>query len=166
MRLPALTLRANALLYIAKLITGSTIVWFGLREVGIAEPYWAMISLIVVTEPDVALAKKNFWARVINTINGAVVACIALVLFGASFPSMIAAMTVSVLIAMSLQRYPENWRLAPNTSVILMGAALAGTGLSDEMRLALYRVLEVMTGSTVALLQTLVYGYFLTDRRV
>jgi hypothetical protein len=47
-----------------------------------------------------------------------------------------------------------------------MGAALAGTGLSDEMRLALYRVLEVMTGSTVALLQTLVYGYFLTDRRV
>ena len=38
-------------------------------------------------------------------------------------------------------------------------------GLSDEMKLAMYRVLEVMTGSTVALLQTLVYGYFLAHRR-
>src|SRR5450755_2440475 len=128
MQLPALTLRANAFLYVAKLLTGSMIVWFGLRAVGISEPYWAMISLIVVTEPDVVVAKKNFWARLINTVNGAIVACIALVLFGASFLSM-------------------------------MGAVLSGTGLSDEMRLAMYRVLEVMTGSTVALLQTVVYAY-------
>ena len=165
MLLPSLTLRQNAFLYVAKLITGSTIVWFGLRAVGIAEPYWAMISLIVVTEPDVAIAKKNFWARLINTTNGAIVACVALVLLGASFVAMLVAMTVSVLIAMSLENYPANWRLAPNTSVVLMGAALSGTGLSDEMRLAMYRVLEVLTGSTVALLQTVVYGYFLTRWR-
>ena len=165
MQLPALTLRENAFLYVAKLITGSTIVWFGLRAIGIAEPYWAMISLIVVTEPDVAIAKKNFWARLINTINGAIVASIALMLFGASFLAMLAAMTVSVLIAMSLQNYPANWRLAPNTSVVLMGAALSGTGLSEEMQLAMYRVLEVLTGSTVALLQTVVYGYILSRWR-
>ena len=59
MHLPTLTLRENALLYVVKLITGSMIVWYGLRAVGIAEPYWAMISLIVVTEPDVTVAKKN-----------------------------------------------------------------------------------------------------------
>jgi uncharacterized membrane protein YccC len=161
MQLPTLTLRENAFLYVVKLISGSMIVWFGLRAAGLPEPYWAMISLIVVTEPDVEVAKKNFWARLINTINGAIVACIALVLFGASFASMLVAITVSVLIAMSLQNYPANWRLAPNTSVILMGAALSGTGLSDEVRLAMFRVLEVMTGSTVALLQTIVYGYLL-----
>jgi len=39
-----------------------------------------------------------------------------------------------------------------------MSAALAGTGLSDELRLAMLRFVEVMTGSTVALLQTIVYG--------
>jgi uncharacterized membrane protein YccC len=161
MQLPTLTLRENAFLYVVKLISGSMIVWFGLRAAGLPEPYWAMISLIVVTEPDVEVAKKNFWARLINTVNGAIVACIALVLFGASFASMLVAITVSVLIAMSLQNYPANWRLAPNTSVILMGAALSGTGLSDEVRLAMFRVLEVMTGSTVALLQTIVYGYLL-----
>ena len=70
-------------------------------------------------------------------------------------------MTVSVLIAMSLQNYPPNWRLAPNTAVVLMSAALSGAVLSEEVRLAMYRVLEVMTGSTVALLQTLAYGFLL-----
>ena len=161
MHLPTLSLRANALLYIVKLLTGSIIVWFGLRAVGIAEPYWAMISLIVVTEPDVTLAKTNFRARVINTLNGAIVACVALVIFGASFLAMLVAITVSVLVAMSLQNYPANWRLAPNTSVVLLAAALNGSGLPEEFRLAMYRVGEVMTGSTVALLQSLAYGYVL-----
>jgi len=44
---------------------------------------------------------------------------------------------------------------------VLMSAALTGTGLSEEIRLAMYRVLEVLTGSTVALLQTLVYAWLL-----
>ena len=161
MHLPRLTMRENALLYVIKLITGSMIVWYGLRAVGITEPYWAMISLIVVTEPDVVVAKKNVRARLINTANGTLVACLTLVLFGASFFSMMVAMTVSVVIAMIWQNYPQNWRLAPNTAVILMAAALNGNGLPEEVRLAMYRVMEVVTGSTVALLQTLVYAYLL-----
>ncbi len=85
----------------------------------------------------------------------------ALLVFGASFVAMLVAMTVSVLIAMSLQHYPANWRLAPNTTVVVISAALSGAVLSEEMRLAMVRVLEVMTGSTVALLQTLAYGCLL-----
>jgi uncharacterized membrane protein YccC len=157
--LPSLSLRENAFIYMGKLITGSLVVWYGLRAVGIPEPIWALISLIVVTEPDLVLAKRNFRARVVNTINGTIVAGLTLWIFGATFLAMLAAMTVATLIAMSIENYPNNWRLAPNTTVVLMSAALAGTGLSDEIRLALYRVLEVMTGSTVALLQTLVYAW-------
>ncbi|MEO8751274.1 MAG: FUSC family protein [Casimicrobiaceae bacterium] len=156
--LPSVALRENALIYIIKLLTGSLLVWYGLRAVGIPEPIWALISLIVVTEPDLVLAKRNFRARVINTLNGTLVAGLALWVFGATFIAMLAAMTVATLIAMSIENYPNNWRLAPNTTVVLMSAALAGTGLSDEIRLAMYRVGEVMTGSTVALLQTLVYA--------
>jgi len=70
-------------------------------------------------------------------------------------------MTVAVIIAMAWQNYPANWRLAPNTAVILMAAALNGNGLPEEVKLAMYRVLEVITGSLVALLQTIVYGYFI-----
>ncbi len=159
--LPSLTLRENAFIYMGKLITGSLIVWYGLRAMGIPEPFWAMISLIVVTEPALDLAKRNFRARVVNTANGAIVAGLVLWIFGATFFAMLAAMTVATLIAMSIENYPDNWRLAPNTTVVLMSAALAGTGFSDEMRLAILRVAEVMTGSTVALLQTVIYGWAL-----
>jgi len=39
-----------------------------------------------------------------------------------------------------------------------MSAALTGTGFADELRLATLRVDEVLTGSSVALLQTIAYG--------
>lgn len=159
--LPTLSLRENAFIYIGKLISGSLICWYGLRAVGVSEPYWALISMIVVTEPALDVAKRNFRARVINTVNGTIVAGLALWLIGATLLAMLAAMTVATLIAMSIENYPNNWRLAPNTTVVLMSAALTGTGLSDEIRLALYRVLEVLTGSTVALLQTVVYAWLL-----
>lgn len=153
--------RKNAILYIAKLFTGSIIVWFGLKSCGIDQPYWAMISLIVVTEPDVNLAKTNFNARLINTFNGTVVACLALVVLGPTFLAMLCALVLATLIAMSLQNYPANWRLAPNTSVVIMAAALTGNGLPEELKLAALRVVEVLTGSAVALFQSIVYGRLL-----
>ena len=52
----SLFLRENAIVYIVKLLTGSLIVWYGLRTFGIVQPYWAMISLIVVTG---LLASRN-----------------------------------------------------------------------------------------------------------
>src|SRR5207342_3625825 len=102
-----------------KLITGSLIVWYGLRAMGIPEPIWAMVSLIIVTEPALDRAKRNFRARVINTANGTIVAGLALWFFGATFFAMLASMTVATLIAMSIENYPDNWRLAPNTTVVL-----------------------------------------------
>lgn len=150
--------RKNALVYLVKILSGSLILWYGLRALGLPEPYWAMISLIVVTEPDMTVAKANFQARLINTISGCLIACLCLVLFGANLLSMLIALTTSVLIAMLWQNYPSNWRLGPTTVVVLMAAAFTGGGLHQELHLALLRVAEVITGSTIALLQTMVYS--------
>ena len=157
----SLSLRKNALVYIVKIITGSLILWFGLRALGVAEPYWAMISLIIVTEPDVKLAKANFKARLINTISGTVVAGLALVVFGPGLFSILIALAVTVLIAMLLEGYPSNWRLGPATVVIVMSAAASGGGLSEELHFGLLRVGEVLAGSAVALLQSLAYSWML-----
>lgn len=158
MQLFAISLRKNALVYTVKILTGSLIVWYGLRFVGFEEPYWAMISLIIVTEPDFAQAKVNFKARTINTFSGAVIACLMLVLLGPTLPSMLVALVLAVLVAMLIHNYPANWRLAPVTVVILMSAAFSGSNLHEELHMAILRVVEVLTGSTVALLQSLVYG--------
>jgi uncharacterized membrane protein YccC len=153
--------KKNALVYLIKIMTGSLITWYGLRALGLQEPYWALISLIIVTEPDVNMAKANFRARLINTLNGCVVACSALVILGPGFLSLLAALATSVLVAMLWQNYPANWRLGPATVVILMAAAIGGKGLHQELQYALLRVGEVIAGSTVALLQSLAYTYAL-----
>ena len=95
-----ITPRKNALVYIIKILSGSVILWYGLRALGLQEPYWAMISLIIVTEPDMTVAKANFKARLVNTISGCIIACLSLVLFGTSFFAMLAAMTLAVIVAM------------------------------------------------------------------
>lgn len=160
-----ITPRKNALVYIIKILSGSLILWYGLRACGLPEPYWAMISLIIVTEPDMTVAKANFRARLINTVSGCLIACACLVIFGANFFSMLIALTLAVVVAMLWQNYPSNWRLGPATVVILMSAAFAGGGLHEELHLALLRVSEVIAGSTVALLQTVVYIGLVNRRR-
>lgn len=47
-------LRKHALVYLAKIILGAVPLRSGLRAAGIASPHWAIISLIIVTEPDLA----------------------------------------------------------------------------------------------------------------
>ncbi|MFL9923767.1 FUSC family protein [Herbaspirillum lusitanum] len=157
--------RKNALVYLIKILSGSLILWYGLRALGVEEPYWAMISLIIVTEPDMTVAKANFRARLINTISGCIISCVALVIFGATFLTLIVALTVSVLVAMLFQNYPSNWRLGPATVVILLSAAFSGSGLNQELHLALMRVGEVIVGSTVALLQTVIYMQVIKYRK-
>lgn len=149
--------KKNALVYIVKILCGSLILWYGLPRLGFEEPYWAMISLIIVTEPDMNLARANFKARLINTVTGAVVACISLLVFGPTFQAMLIAMIVTVAIAMVWQNYPSNWRLGPITVVILLSAAFTGSGVNEELHLALLRVTEVIIGSVVALLQGAIY---------
>jgi uncharacterized membrane protein YccC len=148
----------NALLYTVKILTGSLIVWFGLRQLGIPEPYWALISLITVTEPDVIQARQNFKARTINTFTGAVISCLILTLVGSGLLAMLIAVTLAVMAAMMVHNYPSNWRLAPTTVVVLMAAAANGSEFHEELDFALLRVVEVLAGSTVALLQSLLYA--------
>ena len=152
-----ISLKKNAFVYATKLVTGSVIVWYGLRACHITHPYWAILSLIIVTEPELALARKKYFARVINTSTGTLVAGLCIWFLGASFATLLLAMSTAVMIAMTVERYPGNWRNAPNTAVILMAAALEGAGLPEEARLAGLRVLEVFTGSSVALAQTYIY---------
>lgn len=154
--------KKNALVYLIKILSGSLIVWFGLRAAGFPEPYWAMISLIIVTEPDPLQARSNFKARSINKITGAIVACIVLLLIGPGLVAMLVGITIATLAAMLVQNYPANWRLGPATVVILMSAALSGQeqGLHEELSLAMLRVIEVLVGSTVALIQSLIYGRY------
>lgn len=77
---------------------------------------------------------------------------------------MLVGISIATLAAMLMQNYPANRRLGPATFVILMSAALSGQGrgqgLYEEPSLAVPRVIEVLVGCTVALVQSLIYGRY------
>ena len=161
MRLLFVTPKKNALLYAAKILSGALLLWYGLQAAGVAQPYWAIISLITVTEPDIAQARVYFKARVINTLTGSLIACAVLVVFGPGLTALLLAVAVAVLIAMFVHNYPANWRLAPVTVVVIMAAAVSGSDLRAELDYALLRIAEVLSGSALALLQSWLYGALL-----
>jgi uncharacterized membrane protein YccC len=155
------------LVYIAKLLLGSILVWWALVALGIASPKWAVISLIVVSEPEAGKAQANFVARSLNTLAGCVIACVALLLFGATLFAMLSAIALSALVANGIERYPSSWRLAPATTVLLIAAAFEHIGMRQELNFVLLRAGEVVAGGATAV--TLAFGFdrlslFLTRR--
>jgi uncharacterized membrane protein YccC len=138
------------LVYIAKLLLGSILVWWALVALGIPSPKWAVISLIVVSEPEANRARANFLARSVNTLAGCVIACVALLVFGATLFAMLVAIAVSVLVANSIEHYPSSWRLAPATTVLLIAAGFDQIGMKQDLNLVLLRASEVIAGGAMA----------------
>src|SRR5262245_30144606 len=56
--------------YAVRIFIGTTAVWLLLRSVGDAEAVWAVISVIVVTEPQMQTAWLTLGSRIVNTVIG------------------------------------------------------------------------------------------------
>lgn len=142
---------AHGLMFILQIALSATLVWVFLRMAGIPNPYWAVITVCVVAEPDFSQAISLSKARVINTMVGCAVALIFLSAFGSSFASVLAAMSATTLCVVAIERYPTSWRLAPATTVMLMMAA-PSTGLTTEAQFALMRAGEITAGALTTLM--------------
>ena len=156
-RRPFIAPRKYALVYVVKIITGCTLLWYGLRALGLEDPVWALITLVILTEPDFPTATAGFRVRAINTLLGCAVASIALLVLGGSFLAMVLAATLAAAAAMLVRDYPDNWRLAPATAIILSAAAIHHSSLAQGLMLVALRAGEVFAGGAVALLQSFVY---------
>lgn len=141
----------HGLMFALQITFSAALVWLALPALGIANPYWAIITVCVVAEPDFKLALTLSKVRVINTMLGCAVALLFLTLFGASFGAVLAAVAFTTLGVIVFERYPPNWRLAPATAVILMMAA-PNSGLGQEEHLALLRAGEISAGALTTLL--------------
>ncbi|MDN0077668.1 FUSC family protein [Crenobacter sp. SG2303] len=140
----------QSLLYAGKVLIGCMIVWFGLSALGVEDPIWAAITVVIVSEPDFVRAREQVKARVINTLTGCAVSLAGILLLGSSLTSMLISVVVAVLLVTSLKRYPASWKLAPVTVLILMHAA-PGTNPAQDLQLALLRAGEIMAGCVIVL---------------
>jgi len=152
------SLTQKSLFYSAKTLLGSGICWYGLTLLGMADPIWAVITVIIVSDADLSGTAVLAKARVINTAVGCVSGIVSLLLFGYSPLLSLVTAAVTVLFVTSLQYYPANWRLAPVTVVILMDAARQAVNKGEAIFYALTRTVEIGAGCAIALFLAFVFS--------
>src|SRR5262249_24241505 len=73
---------AMGLHYAVRICIGTTAVWLLLRSVGDADAIWAVISVIVATEPQMQTAVFAFMSRIVNTVIGCTIGLTFLLVAG------------------------------------------------------------------------------------
>ena len=111
--------------YAARIFVGAAALWPLLRLAGDANPIWAVISLIVVIEPQMLPAWRAFLSRIFNTLVGCVVGVLFLLAAGAGDWVLPAAVAVTVLVCTYLVRLPLSWRIAPVTAALVIASGEA-----------------------------------------
>lgn len=138
--------------YVVIILLGTTISWVALTYMGIANPIWAVISVVLVSDPDSTATKQLVKTRVINTLVGCVLGLFSLLLFGYNPVVIIITVAITTLFVTTVKHYPANWRLAPATVIILSDAAHAAVGHSEQFYFALLRAGEIAFGCCIAVI--------------
>jgi uncharacterized membrane protein YccC len=137
-----------------RLSIGTTAVWLRLRSVGDAAAVWAVISVIVVTEPQMQTAMLILGSRIVNTVIGCTTGLIFLLLAGPEIWALPLALTATVLVCTYGVRLSSSWRLAPATAALIIASGVVEHSRLNGAEVALHRAGEVVWGCDVAFLVT------------
>jgi|SRR5271165_1946675 len=136
--------------YAIRILAGTAIVWLALYHIKGVDPLWAIISVVVVSEPELGTAVLAFKSRVANTLIGCAVGLVFLFTLGPAAWSVLLGMAVSVIICTSFIRVPLSWKIAPITVALMMTPSVLNHSVSAGLPTALRRTAEVLFGSAVA----------------
>jgi uncharacterized membrane protein YccC len=154
----------KSLIYVFRVLLGITIVWWSLYYLHDDKKMWALVSVIMISEPDFDIVRSGTISRMINTVVGCAIGLFFIYIAGPSFLSLIAAIGVSVFISTSFKKYPTSWKLAPVTVVIVMvPGILDNISLKEDIVIALTRTGEVLYGSVVAFV--LAAAFYVVEKR-
>jgi len=141
---------AMGLHYAVRICIGTTAVWLLLRSVGDADAIWAVISVIVATEPQMQTAVFAFMSRIVNTVIGCTIGLTFLLVAGPEVWVLPLALTVTVLVCTYLVKLSSSWRLAPATAAIIIASGVVEQSRISGAEVALHRAGEVLLGCAVA----------------
>ena len=143
-----------------RICLGTSILWFLLQYIGDTNPLWAIISLVLVTETHLQGTWLNFKARMIHTIIGCIIGFLSLLLFQGQSWTLPMALTATVLVCNYLTHVPLGWRVAPVTAAIIISAGMTQKTAIGGIDVAAHRTIEVLIGSTMALIITWIVSRF------
>lgn len=144
--------RRTGLQYAIRILIGSLAAWLALHSIGHHDPLWAMISVVMVSEPELHSAVLAFRWRVINTLVGCGVGVLFLWAAGPSVWSTLFAMVACVLICTWVMDAPTGWRIGPVSTAIVMMPGVLQHNQHTGMEEALLRTSAVLAGSAIAVI--------------
>jgi len=149
----------TSLLYTFRTVLGCAIVWLLFNWLRLEKMEWALISVIIVSEPDFGNLRNAVTSRVTNTVMGCAVGAACILLVGVTIWSLLLGVMVSVLISTSFKRYPSAWKLAPATVCIVMApSVMEAVPWREAINVALTRTGEVLLGCFVAFALGLIFS--------
>lgn len=146
----------SGLQYASRIVIGCVLVWLMFHHFIQRNPLWAVISVIIVTEPEINAAWLAFHSRILNTLIGCAVGLLLIYVVGTGPWSILLGIALSIFVCTHFIRVPGSWRVAPVTVAIVMTPGIFGGGRHGAIPIAVERTLEVLLGSATALVITLV----------
>lgn len=113
------------------------------------DPMWAIISFVLVYDPDVQSALKAGLSRLALTILGSVLAMGSVYAFGLQKWTLPLSLALTALICSSFIRSRAGWRVVLVTVALIVGSALLQPAMGSYI--AVTRSIEVMGGSLLAI---------------
>lgn len=151
----------SSVAYSAKVLLGAGICWYLMRLVGIPEPQWAMITVMLVTDVSARWNADAYSVRIIDTALGCIVGMFALVLFGCSVFVSMFAVAVAITVALPVVNYPSHWRLAPAMVMIVMAENIGMICDTIDHAAAMLRVITIFMGCAVVIVVALGFDLLL-----
>lgn len=136
--------------YAASLFIATTLLWIIVKQVGDANPIWAVSSMVATSDPQMKQALATFRGRIVNTLLGCAVGLLFVAL-GRTDWQLPFAMAVTVLLSSYVVRVPTMWRQAPITAAIVIAGGLQHHQTLDAVEQGLRRVAEVLFGCVVGI---------------
>jgi uncharacterized membrane protein YccC len=138
--------------YALRILVGSMVAWLLLHSVGHHDPLWAIISVVIVSEPELRHAVVAFRWRVINTVVGCAVGVLFMWATGPQIWSILLAMVTCVLLCTWVIDAPTGWRIGPISTAIVMTPGVLRHSEHMGMEEALLRTSAVLAGSAIAVI--------------
>jgi hypothetical protein len=148
----------NKFRYAFDICLGTTLLWFLLRYLGDTDPVWAIVSFIVVTDPSIEKAQRNFFSRVTNTLLGCIAGTISVLVFGPADWMLPIALTITALACTLLIEGQSSWKLATATAALVLTSAIVSHSSLTAIEEAFRRTREVALGGCPLLAERIHYS--------
>lgn len=137
--------------YAVRIFLGTAFLWILLQRLGDEHALWAIITMVLITEPHIKNAIETFRLRIYNTCVGCGIALVALVIAGPRLWILPVGVTLSVLLSTRTPQAPASWRTTPVAAGIVLTAGLSAKSWSVGLHVALTRAGEVLLGGVTAI---------------